>query len=249
MNRKTFFAGSAAAAAAVAGAASAPVSAAQQAPANSPPARPYAPVLLRGQYDHAEMMRVLDNPAAHKQLFLSNPDLLGAPGAAATFLRMVNAWNAYEFALEVAPKRETLAVAAVLISRPVVFALNDAMWKKYRIAQTFHIVDRTGAPARGNPTRAAWGPLDPSAGPNDTNGMYHDYSSDALRARGARFLVCHNAIGGISAGFVRSSGIAHADIVADWTANVLPGFTVVPAGGMAVQLAQERGWKLYPVTD
>ena len=249
MNRKMFFAGSAAAAAAVAGAAAAPASAAQTAVTGSAQSRPYAPVLLRGQYDHAAMMRVLDNPAAHKQLFLSNPDLLGAPGTATICMRMVNAWNAYEFALEVAPKRETLAVAAVLISRPIVFALNDAMWKKYRIAQTFHIVDRTGAPARGNPTRAAWGALNPAAGPNDTSGMYHDYSSDALRARGARFLVCHNAIGGVSAGFVPTSGIAHADIVAEWMANMLPGFTVVPAGGMAVQLAQERGWRLYPVTD
>ncbi len=247
MNRKTFFAASAAAAA-LAGSTASSIAATQPA-AGGTQGRPYAPVLLRGQYDHAAMMRVLDNSAAHKQLFLSNPDLLGAPGTATICMRMVNAWNAYEFALEVAPKRETLAVAAVLISRPIVFALNDAMWKKYRIAQTFHIVDRTGAPARGNPTRAAWGPLDPSAGPNDTSGMYHDYSSDALRARGARFLVCHNAIGGVSAGFVRSSGIAHADIVAEWMANVLPGFTVVPAGGMAVQLAQELGWKLYPVTD
>lgn len=247
MNRKTFFAGSAAAAA-LAGSAASAVGATQSA-ANGSPGRPFAPVLLRGHYDYAAMMRVLDNPAAHKQLFLSNPDLLGAPGAPATFIRMVNAWNAYEFALEVAPKRETLAVAAVLISRPVVFALNDKMWTKYRIAQAFKIIDRTGAPAHGNPTRAAWGPLDPAADPNDTSGMYHDYSSDALRARGARFLVCHNAIGGISAEFVTSSGVAHADIVADWTANVLPGFTVVPAGGMAVQLAQERGWKLYPITD
>lgn len=246
MNRKTFFAGSAAAAALVGSAVS---PAAAQSAENGSPARPFAPVLLRGHYDYAAMMRVLDNPAAHKQLFLSNPDLLGAPGAPATFIRMVNAWNAYEFALEVAPKRARLAVAAVLISRPVVFALNDKMWAKYRIAQTFNVVDRTGAPARGNPTRTAWGPLDPAADPNDTSGMYHDYSSDALRARGARFLVCHNAIGGVSAGFVKASGVAHADIVADWTANVLPGFTVVPAGGMVVQLAQDRGWKLYPVTD
>ena len=246
MNRKAFVV--AGTAAAVAGAAMSSETLARAEAADSEP-RPYAPILLRGDYDYATMMRVIDNPATHKQIFLSNPDLLGFPGVSATFMRMVNAWNAYTFSLDVAPRREALAVAGVLISRPVVFALNDAMWAKYRIAQIFKITDRTGAIATGNPTRAAWGVFDVQADVQDTDGMYHDFSSDALRRRGAHFLVCHNALTGISGGFVKSSGIAHADILRDWTKNVLPGFTVVPAGGMAVQLAQERGWKLYPVTD
>ena len=211
--------------------------------------RPYAPVLLRGAYDYDAMMRVIGDAAPHKQLFLSDPGLLAAPGVAAVFMKMANAWNAYEFSLRPAPARTHLSVAAVLIAAPVIFALNDAMWTKYRIGEIFDVTDRTGAIATSNPSRAAWGPLDLDAGPNDTNGLYHDYSSAALRARGARFLVCHNAISGISQRVVASSGVAHPDVVNDWTANVLPGFTVVPAGGMAVQLAQERGWRLYPITD
>ena len=171
--------------------------------------RPYAPVLLRGQYDYDAMMRVMDDPAPHKQIFLTDPGLLAAPGVAAAFMKMTNAWNAYTFSRDPAPGRTALAVAAVLIAAPIVFALNDVMWKKYRIGEVLGVTDRSGATAVANPTRTAWGPLDLGADPNDTNGIYHDCSSAALIARGARFLVCHNAIAGISAKFVASAGVAH----------------------------------------
>jgi hypothetical protein len=246
LSRKTFFvAGASVAAAGLAAAGSARATT----PDSGPEGRPYAPLLVRGQYDHAAMMRVIDDPQPNKQLFLTDPGLLAAPGVAAAFMKMTNAWNAYTFSLQPLPARSPLAVAAVLIAAPVVFALDDATWAKYRIGDVLGITDRNGATALANPTRLAWGPLDLGADPNDPSGVYHDYSSAALLARGARFLVCHNAIAGISAKFVASSGLSHPQIVDDWTAHVLPGFSVVPAGAMVVQLAQEHGWKLYPITD
>jgi hypothetical protein len=245
LSRKTFFiAGAGAAAATLAGA-----TRAAAADPGSPATLPYAPVLLRGQYDFDAMMRVIDDPSSRKQIFLTDPGLLAAPGVAAAFMKMTNAWNAFQFSLLPRPARTPLAMAAVLIAAPIVFALNDAMWAKYRIGDVLSITDRGGATALTNPTSAAWGPLDLGADPNDTSGIYHDYSSAALLARGARFLVCHNAIAGVSARFVATSGLLHPRIVDDWTANVLPGFSVVPAGAMAVQLAQEHGWRLYPITD
>jgi|GEM_PF-6786245 hypothetical protein len=30
---------------------------------------------------------------------------------------------------------------------------------------------------------------------------------------------------------------------------MLPGFVAVPSGAQAIQIAQERGYALYPVTD
>jgi hypothetical protein len=85
-------------------------------------------------------------------VFLSNPSMLTAPGVAGIFQKMTLAMTAYEFALE-RGNRLTLAMAAVLIAEPVVFALNDAMWQKYRIAATFSLQDRTGRIGARNFTR------------------------------------------------------------------------------------------------
>ena len=210
---------------------------------------PYLPVLKRAQYDYAAMMRVIQDPAEHKQLFLSNPSTMEIPGVAATFQRMQAAWNAYEFSLAAPPATEKLAVAAVLIATPIVFALNDTMWRKYHIGTFFKITDRYGKPATFNVTARAWSDLDLSADPTDSRSIYHDYTSPALLKRGARFLVCHNAIAGVGSRVARATGVSIQSVVADWTRHTLPGFTVVAAGGMAVQLAQEHGWRLYPVTD
>jgi hypothetical protein len=101
---------------------------------------------------------------------------------------MTNAWTAYQFALTEAPATKKLAVAAVLIAAPVVFALDDSMWKKYRIGQIFKLTDRFGNPATTNVTAPAWSNLDTSADPGDLRSIHHDYTSAALLRRGARFI-------------------------------------------------------------
>ncbi len=209
---------------------------------------PLFPILLRGQYDYAAMMAALTADTPHKLLFLSNPSLLTGNGIAGLFQKMALSWTTYEFSL-VPDKHLKLAMTAVLIAEPVVFALNDAMWAKYRIAQTFKLPDRSGRIGNVNFTRKAWSNLDLSASPNAPAGIYHDFTSEALQRRGAGFLVCHNALAGMSERFAKASGMKHAAVLADWTANLLPGFISMPSGAMAVQLAQERGWHLYPVTD
>jgi len=209
---------------------------------------PYFPILLRGEYDYDAMMHALPTDAAHKQVFLSNPSMLTAPGVAGIFQKMSLAMTCYEFALE-RGQRLALAMAAVLIAEPVVFALNDAMWRKYRIAATFSLRDRTGQIGTRNFTRKAWSDLNLDASPNSPTGIYHDFTSEALRKRGAGFLVCHNALAGVSARFALRSGASHAAVLKEWTANLLPGFVAVPSGAQAVQVAQERGFALYPVTD
>jgi intracellular sulfur oxidation DsrE/DsrF family protein len=209
---------------------------------------PYFPILMRGEYDYDAMMRSLPADAPHKQVFLSNPSMLTAPGVAGLFQKMTLAMTAYEFALEKG-ERLTLALAAVLIAEPVVFALNDAMWRKYRIAATLSLPDRGGRIGTVNFTRAAWSDLNLNASPNAPGGIYHDFTSQALQKRGAKFLVCHNALAGVSAKFALRSGIPHPAVLKEWTANLLPGFVAVPSGAQAVQVAQERGFSLYPVTD
>jgi|SRR5579872_6489676 len=210
---------------------------------------PFFPLVRRPNYDYAAMMRIVNDASPNKQLFLSNPSTMEIPGVAAVFERMTNAWTAYEFTLTHAPATKRLAVAAVLVSTPVVFALDDAMWRKYRIGEIFKMTDRFGAPALTNVTVPAWSNLDASADPGNLRSIYHDYTSAALLHRGARFMVCHNAYAGVSAKVAAATGIAQAKIIKDWVAHTLPGFVVIPAGGMGVQLALEHGWKLYPVTD
>jgi hypothetical protein len=163
---------------------------------------PYFPILMRGEYDYDAMMRALPTDPPHKQVFLSNPSMLTAPGVAGIFQKMTLAMTAYEFALE-RGNRLTLAMAAVLIAEPVVFALNDAMWQKYRIAATFSLQDRTGRIGARNFTRIPWSNLNLDASPNSPTGIDHDFTSEALQKRGAGFLVCHNAMAGVSARFSR----------------------------------------------
>lgn len=223
-----------------------PAAAAVATPAKWTP--PYFPILMRGQYDYDAMMRALPANAAHKQVWLSNPSLLTAPGVAGIFQKMALTKTAYEFAME-RDERLTLAQVGVLIAEPVVFALNDAMWRKYRIAATLSLPDRAGRIGTRNFTHPAWSDLNLDASPNAPAGIYHDFTSEALLKRGTSFLVCHNALAGISARFALKTGISHAAVLKEWTANLLPGFVAVPSGGQAVQLAQERGFSLYPVTD
>lgn len=209
---------------------------------------PLFPILLRGEYDYDGMMRALTSDAPHKQVFLSNPSLLTAPGVAGIFQKMSLAWTCYEFSLEQHGRRR-LAMTGVLIAEPVVFALNDAMWSKYRIGTTLALADRNGRIVNQNFTRRAWSNLDPAASPASPASIYHDFTSQALHRRGAGLLVCHNALAGVSARFAAVHGMSHAVVLADWTKNLLPGFVAVPSGAQAVQLAQERGYALYPVTD
>jgi intracellular sulfur oxidation DsrE/DsrF family protein len=120
-----------------------------------------------------------------------------------------------------------------------------------KIPHRFHLNlrDRNGATAERNFSQPAWSDLNLSASPSSPTGIYHDFTSQALLKRGAKFLVCHNALAGVSERFALAGGVSHAAVLEDWTANLLPGFISVPSGGSAIQLAQERGYKLYPVTD
>jgi hypothetical protein len=209
---------------------------------------PYFPNLVRGQYDYDAMMAIMHKPGPAKQLFLCDPGL-GNDGVAAIFEKAGNAWTDYEISLTMPPARKSLAIAIMLISRPIIFALNDTMWEKYRFGQVYGLRDRYGRPALENFALAPWSNLDPSAAPTDPHGIYHDFTIAALRKRGAGIMVCHNAIAGISAGFIKSSGFSHPTIVNEWTKNVVPGVVVVPSGALAVQLAQENGYHVYAVTD
>ena len=195
-------------------------------------------ILKEGEYDHAWMMKTLTTDAAHKQVFESVSPILIAPGVASVYIHMQNAMNALQFSHGFSAN--SVATLAVLIGPSVVFALNDKMWTKYRIGAALKL-DKT------NTYYISSSSLDLAASPDDPNGIYQDWSAEAVLKRGGAFMVCHNATTAVAGMLAGQLGIKPADALADWSANMLPGFTFVPAGVAAVQLAQENGWKIYTI--
>lgn len=194
-------------------------------------------ILTPSQYNRATMMRVLNGGGANKQVFQSVEPIVIAPGISSLYMHMQNSMNAYQFSLG-AGKLSTLGV---LIGPSIVLALNNSMWKKYSFGKAFNL-------DASNDYYNASSNLSLSASPDDPNGVYQDWSAQAVLKRGGSFFVCHNAMTGIAA--VTSSkipGTTPASVLADFEKNVMAGFIVVPAGVAAVQQAQEHGWKPFPI--
>lgn len=194
-------------------------------------------LLPSSQYDYAGMMRAIETSQTNKQLFQASAATVAAPGIASLFLHMQNSMNAFQFSL---PKPQHLATIGVLMSPSMIFALNDAMWEKYKLGAAFNLPP-------GNVYYKAGSNLDLSAKPDDPNGIYQDWSAQAVLKRGGKFFVCHNATTAVAAMTAMKSGNDPAAVLADFEKNLLPGFSFVAAGVATVQLAAERGWHLFQV--
>jgi len=194
-------------------------------------------ILKPSEYNHAAVTAALKGGGANRQVFQSVDPIVIAPGIASLYMHMQNSMNAYEFSMG-AGKLSTLAV---ILGRSIVLALNDAMWKKYGFGSAFKL-------AANNAYYKASSNLSLSASPDDPNGIYQDWSAQAVMKRGGKFFVCHNAMTGIAAVMAsKMSGATPAGVLADFEKNMLPGFLVVPAGVASVQQAQEYGWKPFPI--
>lgn len=194
-------------------------------------------ILTSSEYDNAGMMRVLNGGGANKQVFQSVDPLLIAPGIASLYMHMQNSMNAYQFSLGAGH----LSTLGVILGPSIVLALNDSVWKKYGFGSAFKLADT-------NAYYAASSNLDLNASADDPNGIYQDWSAQAVMKRGGNFFVCHNAMTGVAAVIAsKVSGATPASVLSDFEKNVLPGFIVVPAGVASVQQAQETGWKPFPI--
>ena len=106
------------------------------------------------------------------------------------------------------------------------------MWRKYKIGESFKIDDpETKAPALKNPF------LHPKAGVLPADGM----AIDLLLASGAVFGACHVALLGQSKMLASNAGVSAEQAAKEWTANVMPGITIIPSGTWGVNRAQEGG--------
>jgi len=194
-------------------------------------------VLKATEYDKALMLQKLSVNNDHKQVFQSVSPILIAPGVASIYIHMQNSMNAYQFSQGLG----NLATLGVLIGPSIVFALNDAMWKKYPIGKMFGL-------ASTNTYYQADSNLDLSADPDNPDGVYQDWSAQAVLKRGGQFFVCHNATTGVAYIIAQKMGTTTGKaVLADFEKSLLPGFQMVPAGVAAVQQAQENGWKAFPI--
>jgi hypothetical protein len=194
--------------------------------------------LKSGDYDAAAMLKTLAQSSDHKQVFQSVSPIIIVPGLASLYLHMQNSMNAYQFSLGLG----NLSTLGVLIGPSIAFALTDAMWTKYNIGKAL------GSDlAATNTYYKATSNLDPGASPDDPNGLYQDWSAQAVLKRGGAFFVCHNATTGIAMVLASKMGGDPKVALADFEKNLLPGFQMVPAGVAAMQQAQENGWKPFPI--
>jgi len=126
------------------------------------------------------------------------------------------------------------SATAVIVLRHGAFplALGDAMWTKYKIGESFKIDDpETKAAALKNPF---WRP---KAGVLPIDGM----AIDRLLARGAIIGACDVALRVQAKMLAGHAGVSAEEAVKEWTANVIPGITIIPSGTWGVNRAQEAG--------
>jgi hypothetical protein len=126
------------------------------------------------------------------------------------------------------------SATAVLIfrHRGLPYAVNSSIWQKYKIGESLHITDpATKAPAVRNP----WFEPPPGALGNP------DTALDRLIARGTVIGACGVALRGQSRQLGAAIGVSPEDALKEWTANLIPGVTVIPSGTWGVNRAQEAG--------
>jgi hypothetical protein len=191
------------------------------------------------------MMECLNSDKEHKQVFLAVGQFRSLLGLLhiveldirELYAKMQLAMNSFDFSLE--PGLGKLATLGILIGDAVILGLNDRMWQKYSIGRRYNL-------AKTNVYYYARSRLDMHVPPDDPNGLFQDWSAQAILARGGSFMVCHNALTNLASALVGKARCQQA--AQEMSENLMPGFLLVPAGVTAVQLAQERGWKLFTPT-
>jgi hypothetical protein len=138
---------------------------------------------------------------------------------------------AYTF---LAPHGPSATATAVVVLRHGAFpiALGNEMWGKYKIGESFKILDpETKAPAVKNPF------LHPKPGVL----LVDDMAVDRLLANGTVIGACNVALHVQSKMLAGNAGVSADDAAKEWAANVVPGITIIPSGTWGVNRAQEGG--------
>jgi len=126
------------------------------------------------------------------------------------------------------------SATAVIVLRHGAFpiALGHAMWAKYKIGETFKIIDpETKVPATKNPF------FNPKPGVL----LVEDMALDRLLAKGAVVGACNVALQVQSKMLAGDANVSAEEAAKEWAANIIPGVTIIPSGTWGVNRAQEGG--------
>ena len=219
MERKTFIAASAIAAALATDACAKSASALEL-------------VETKAEFDYAALVRAVNRPFDVRQLWDVNgyqPLALGG---------MKNAFNGYLFGYGIPADR--IGMAACLHGTANAFAYSDAMWSKYKLGDAFGFKDPSGNTVSTNIFFHARSSASVASDPNDASGMYQDGTLEALQRRGLLVLVCHTAAAEQARSLAAAGGASAPDILRDLLANVVPGTIVVPSMVATIGLLQNR---------
>src|SRR5262245_17686268 len=124
---------------------------------------------------------------------------------------------------------------AVLVFRHqgLPYALNSSIWAKYKVGETFKIIDpETKMPAVKNP----WFQPKPGVLANA------EVALDRPAAKGTVMGVCGVALRGQSRRLAENAKVTADEAYKEFAANlILPGVTILPSGTWGVNRAQEAG--------
>jgi intracellular sulfur oxidation DsrE/DsrF family protein len=126
-------------------------------------------------------------------------------------------------------KDSDLAVVLVARHLSTLFAYSDAIWAKYGkpISERNHVLDpKTNQPPTLNLQRERLEPL---------------------IKRGLRLAVCQQSSRGYAGAIAMAMGLKQEEVFEEMKANLLPNARLVPAGIVAINRAQERGFSLASV--
>jgi len=127
---------------------------------------------------------------------------------------------------------ESATAVVIFRHQGLPYAFNSMIWAKYKVGETFKIIDpETKGPAVKNP----WFEPKPGVLGNPQAAL------DRLAARGTVMGACGVALRGQSARLAANAGVTAEEALKEFTANLIPGVTVVPSGTWAVNRAQEAG--------
>ena len=190
-----------------------------------------SPASTKWQPERHEKDDWLDKgPAKHRLIFdTTTPDGLGeAIAFTSNFMRV----NRTDYGLQNAD----LAVVIVVRHRSTPFAYSDAIWAKYGVPMASR-AQFTDPKTKSAPTLNVYNATDYGAQlPNRGTTL------DSLSKQGVQLAVCQVATRGIAGSIAEATGGNTDAIYNELVASIGSGARMVPAGIVAVNRAQERGY-------